>query len=552
MKTEETRGNVVQGTTPATPATSGEERKKVVINLFADEKQRAEEAAALTGRQTAAKEAADRANTANETATDARNLATQLMKEANTADMNLRRSRFAAGLDTADDRSELSQEQARQYGSAILAAAFARLEAIEEEEETKKANKQLRDEQKKTGLFRALRDVKEMLDLYNATLEPYDVQLKVEDLTPDLCSVNNLSPFLLAPTKEGTLLAAMPSKTGRPAAITDWNAPKLIRLVKLNKLLKDAATDAPAAALLNSLKARRAAADARALVTQLEETRRQRATRARALKATAANPKMNEKTRAAAAEQLATLTAEIHNYDVKIEKAKRDAATAEQTAATLRTLAAQAAGATPEALAELETADDARELARTANDDAQRTAASLMKKARTAAAAAAKQQKKTIKEDAKPATLAKYAPDETAAALEAKKTADRAAATLEAATTARAEAMKQAATADPAAEYLQLLKIAAEAMKQAADAKKKAADARATLKTAKADRDKAAPVNSGISDAELLKKDEALQQAQADAAAAKEEADAAQANAAGILAQLADAAEDAAPLAANC
>lgn len=525
MKANETR--------PATngAASNGTELKNVVLNLA--NMPTAAEAEALAGREEAVKRTEGVFKTTMEAQTAHRVLVSNARHEMEKALYNRSRSRYAAGQAGADDIERLAEYEARNFAADIWKLAGTMLEAIESQATQKEANKEANETEKAESLSASLRHILAHLEAYNKTLEPYGIRLTADNVTPALIAPANISPLLLAPTADGAKVAEI-ART-KLHIITDWSAQKFCRILKWNKVVTDAAREAPRAAVLDFLKARAAAIAAAEEVTALENKLADRQTRLEQLKKTAAG---KGKKAAEAEAQIDTAATELHNTALKLEKARRDSKTAEQLAEALKTAAQVNAGATPEAL---DTAAAAADTLATQRDEAGRLAklADIAEeKARSAAAKEARTKKIAIAADAPITALAAFAPEEVKTATEARTIADTAAEAHKTAAAAFCDTIAAAVTTDPAQKYGDLLAQAVEAMKRAKQAKSKAKEAKNKANTAKDKRDQAAPIDSGATDTDFQKLDEEAKRAQLEADTAAQEAREATDAARDILAQL--------------
>ena len=503
------------------------ESVNVVINFASDENREAE-ARALKSREA---EAAD--------ATKARENAAALMKSARDnfnalrdreylANYNAARSRFAAGSDNAADRALLSCDALSVFSRSIYAAAAEKRAALEATPEAKAATKAIREESRKTGLFRALRDLGELLPQYNAKFAVFGFQLEADELTPLLMKADNVTPFLLAPTADGAKVATL--RRGKLSVISDWSAPRVADILIDNALISAAVEAAPRAAILEAINARDNVATLQSEADEIAATLKARRDRAAGLQRTIKNPRAAAATKARAAADLEALNAEISTYNAKHAKALEALRDAKAKAAALRAAALEAAEIAPADLAKVEALRDAFNVAKAAEADATRDAQREIARAASIAAAALRKQKKTAKFDAlkkaDPAAVFAAAPaDEIAAALailrnnapaeaeaaeKATRNAEAKREALREAAAAEAAAIISGAKADPAAKYRALLEIACNALKAARDAKAKKEKAADVEKTPE------------ISDREFIEISEAADNAEATAAAALE------------------------------
>ena len=197
------------------------EKENVVINFASDESREAE-ARALKTREAEASDATKRRENAVSLMKSARENLQALRESEATANYNAARSRFAAGKATAADRVLLNNYAAASFARSILEAAAASRAAIEATDAAKKATKAIRDKERETSLSRALRDLIEILPLYNAKFALFGFTLEAADVAPYLFKIDNLTPFLFAPTADGARVANL--RRGKLTPVTNWTA----------------------------------------------------------------------------------------------------------------------------------------------------------------------------------------------------------------------------------------------------------------------------------------------------------------------------------------
>ena len=474
---------------------ASENVKNVVINFESDESREAE------ARQLKSREAeADRAKKAREAASElmksARDNFNAARESEAAANIAAARSRYAAGSDNASDRALLSIDALFNFSKGIFKAAEASRAAVEGSEAGKAADKAIRDENKKTSLSRALRDLVAMLNVYNAKFALFGFQLEASEATPALMKAEAVTPFLLAPTAEGTpKVAAL--KRGKLSVVTEWTAARVADILIDNVTIAAATEAAPRAALLEALNARDNVATLQSEADEIAATLKARRDRANGLNRTISNPRAKAETKARAAADLEALNAEISAYNAKLSKALEAVKEAKAKAAALRAAALEAAEIAPADLEAVEALRDAYNVAKAEAAEALRVAGLEVSRAVAFAAAEARKQKKSPKFDAlkkadpravfAPAVadeiasqreaLRAFAPADAEKAEAATREADAKAEAARVAMKAEADAIAASIKADPAAKYRALLDVACNAMKAAADAKAKKAKA---------------------------------------------------------------------------
>ena len=503
------------------------EKENVVINFASDESREAE-ARALKTREAEASDATKRRENAVSLLKSARENLKALRESEATANYNAARSRFAAGKATAADRVLLKNYAAASFARSILEAAAASRAAIEATDAAKKATKAIRDKERETSLSRALRDLIDILPLYNAKFSLFGFTLEAADVAPYLFKIDNLTPFLFAPTADGARVANL--RRGKLTPVTNWTAARAADILIDNAVISAAVEAAPRAAILEALNARDNAAALKAEAAAIAEIISDRKKRADGLQRTIKNPRSRAETKARAAADLEALNAEISQYNAKFQKATEAASEAAKKAAALRAVALEAAEIAPADLQRVEALRDTLNNAKAEAAAALNAAISAKNIAASIAASEARKQKKSVNADLlkkadpaallateAPADVAKeiaaaraFAPADLEKAIAAARVADNAAAALREASEAEAAAIKESAKADPAARYRVLLEIASDAMKAAREAKAKKAKAADVKETPE------------ISDRDFIKIAEESEAADATAAAALE------------------------------
>ncbi len=508
--------------------------ENVVLITFDSDEAKQQEAAALAGREKAEETAAGNLKDAREAANGARKTALKFEDQFRVAQYRSARSRAAAGKATPGDAVIIALEELRAQAAPIFAAAAAAVTAIENTDAQKKATKELREEEKTTSISRALREVGEMIDRYNAVLAAYGLELTPDNLTPALVKPENLCPYMLAPTADGLRAAVITSRG--PKEITVWNAPRLIQVLKLNKVLTDAAAAAPAAALREYLKAHDATTAATAAVEEAEQQQKTHEERAQTLKRTINNPRTREETRTKARADLEKANTLLTNDAARLDKAQREEAAAMEKENETRRAAAAAIGATAAELDNLLNVHNTRTAAAEKRTAAAVNADGAQKRHTAAAIAAAAADGKKLKAtDAD--ELSKYAAAEKKEADDAAALEEAAAAELQKASAAEAEAVAGCIHVTPAQRYAETLTVTCNAMDQARKAKAAAAEAKAKEKEAKTKKDAAADVATAgdVTDAEFIKISAAADEAAAEAQQAKKEEKATKENARTLL-----------------
>ena len=503
------------------------EKENVVINFASDESREAE-ARALKTREAEASDATKRRENAVSLLKSARENLQALRESEATANYNAARSRFAAGKATAADRVLLNNYAAASFARSILEAAAARRAAIEATDAAKKATKAIRDKERETSLSRALRDLSDMLDLYNAKFALFGFTLEAADVAPYLFKIDNLTPFLFAPTADGARVANL--RRGKLTPVTNWTAARAADILIDNAVISAAVEAAPRAAILEALNARDNAAALKAEAAAIAEIISDRKKRADGLQRTIKNPRSRAETKARAAADLEALNAEISQYNAKYQKATEAASEAAKKAAALRAVALEAAEIAPADLQRVEALRCTLNNAKAEAAAALNAAISAKNIAASIAASEARKQKKSVNADLlkkadpaallateAPADVAKeiaaaraFAPADLEKAIAAARVYDNAAAALREASEAEAAAIKESVKADPAARYRVLLEIASDAMKAAREAKAKNAKAADVKETPE------------LSDRDFIKIAEESEAADATAAAALE------------------------------